>query len=71
MIGGNKVYHEWMVGYVNKIQSMKTANEQELLQILDKANQYKYRLVEVLGESEFKRQLLLYVEKHDRLGFLV
>ncbi len=71
MIIGNKIYHEWMNEYVSKIQSMKTANSQDLLQILDKANQYKHRLVEVLGEPEFNRQLKLYTEKYNRIGHLI
>lgn len=68
MISNNKIAHEWMVEYVSLIQSLKTAPAN--LQALDKANSYRYRLVEDLGEPEFQAQLKLYVEKYERLGFL-
>lgn len=70
MIMNNKVAHEWMNEYVTKIQSLKTAKQKELLITLDKANQYKFRLIEVLGDAEFNNQLKLYTEKYNRLGFL-
>ena len=70
MIQNNKIAHEWMIEYVIKIQSLKTVKQDELLLVLDKANQYKYRLIEILGEEEFNKQLKLYTEKYNRLGFL-
>lgn len=71
MVINDRISHEWMNEYITKIQSMKTAKPEELLIILDKANQYKYRLIEVLGETEFNNQVKLYTEKYNRLGFLI
>lgn len=70
MIENNKIAHEWMNEYVTKIQSLKTAGQNELLPILDKANQYKFRLIEEIGEAEFNNQLKLYTEKYNRLEYL-
>lgn len=70
MILNNKIAHEWMNEYVTRIQSLKTAQQNEMITILDKANQHKYRLIEILGEQEFNNQLADYVAKYNRLGFL-
>lgn len=70
MIIGNKIAHDWMTEYVTEIQSIRTAKSEEILKILDKANQYRFRLVEMLGEDEFNNHLKQYVLKYNRLGFL-
>ena len=70
MILNNKIAHEWMNEYVTKINALKTANQNELLAIMDKANQYKFRLVEILGEDEFNKQIKNYADKYNRVGFL-
>lgn len=70
MIMGNKIAHEWMNEYVSRVKSLATAKPEEMVLILSRANAYKYRLVEELGETEFNKQMKLYVEKYDKLGFL-
>jgi uncharacterized protein YfbU (UPF0304 family) len=61
-----------MTEYVTRIQSLKTITDQsKIIAVLDKANAYKYNLVEMLGETEFINQLKDYTTKYNRLGFLI
>jgi hypothetical protein len=69
MILNNKIAHEWMEEYVSKIQALKTADSNDILLILDKASQYKFRLIEVLGETEFNKQLQEYTSKYNRIKY--
>ena len=57
-----------MVEYVRLVQSLKVTAQEKVLSVLDKANQYKYRLVETLGEQEFNNQFKIYTERYKRLN---
>ena len=68
MIKGNKIYHEWITENVKLMQSLKNATPDNVLTILNQANAYKYRLIEVLGEQEYNSQYAEYLSQYKRLN---